>query len=183
MDNGEVVPAASPHEASSGAPDPPAGKATALRRAAADLLCGAIFIAFGLFFGVLAVTYDVGTPFQMGPGFFPLVLGTILTLLGVLIAVSGLFNEEETPLGVVPWRAIVLLPLAFIFFGLTVRNLGVVLSLLVTTLLATYASQRTGVIEGMLIAAGLTVASVLIFIVGLQLRLPLFGPWLSFLGL
>jgi hypothetical protein len=30
------------------------------------------------------------------------------------------------------------------------------------------------------IAAGLTVLSVLIFVVALQLRLPLFGPWLPF---
>jgi hypothetical protein len=30
------------------------------------------------------------------------------------------------------------------------------------------------------IAAGLTVLSVLVFVLALQLRLPLFGPWLSF---
>jgi hypothetical protein len=30
------------------------------------------------------------------------------------------------------------------------------------------------------VAAGLTVASTLIFVVGLQLRIPLVGPWLSF---
>jgi len=30
------------------------------------------------------------------------------------------------------------------------------------------------------VAVGLTVASTLIFVVGLQLRLPLLGPWLRF---
>ena len=161
----------------------PADKRDALRRASAEILCGGIFVAFGLSFAVIALTYDVGTPFQMGPGFFPLMLGGLLTLLGVLIMGSGFTKHEDSPIGIVPWRALVLLPSAFIFFGLTVRGLGVVPALFVTTLLAAFASERTSVISGIAIAGGLTIASVLIFIVGLQLRLPLFGPWLSFLGL
>lgn len=150
----------------------------------ADILAGGIFILFGLSFAVAAMAdYEIGTPLHMGPGFLPLLLGGLLVLLGVLVAGSGFVAEREDPLGVVPWRAIVLLPIAFIFFGLTVRNLGVVASLFVTTLLAAFSSVRISLVSGLLIAAGLTVASVLIFIVGLQLRLPLFGPWLRFLGL
>ncbi len=156
----------------------------ALRKALADILAGGIFIIFGLSFAVAAmVDYDIGTPLQMGPGFLPLLLGGMLVLLGVLVVGSGFVAEREEPLGTVPWRALVFLPIAFIFFGLTVRNLGVVGSLFITILLAALSSVRISFVTAVLIAAGLTVASMLIFIVGLQLRLPLFGPWLGFLGL
>jgi hypothetical protein len=150
----------------------------------ADILAGTIFIGFGGAFAVATLAgYDIGTPFAMGPGFFPLMLGGLLVALGILVVGSGFVAERAEGLGIVPWRAIVLLPIAFIVFGLSVRNLGVVPALFVTTLLAAFASERMRVFSGLVIAVGLTVASVLIFIVALQLRLPLFGPWLDFLGL
>jgi hypothetical protein len=48
----------------------------------------------------------------------------------------------------------------------------------VTALLTALASSRTSILAAVAIAAGLTVLCVLIFVVALQLRLPLFGPWL-----
>lgn len=155
----------------------------ALRKALADVLAGGVFICFGAAFAATAATYEVGTPFRMGPGFFPLILGVVLVILGVLVVGSGFVAEREETLTIVPWRAIILLSIAFIFFGLTIRNLGVVPALFVTILLSTFASERMSVVAGFTIAIGLTVLSVVIFIVLLQLRLPLFGPWLRFLGL
>ncbi len=154
-----------------------------LRKALPDVLVGAMFIGFGLFFAVGALTYEVGTPFAMGPGFFPLTLGSVLVVLGLLIVGSGFAADKEGIIGPVPWRGIVLVTLAFLFFGLTVRGLGVVPSLFITTLLTAFGSERMGVVNALLIAAGLTAVSVVIFIFGLQLNLPLFGPWLDVLGL
>lgn len=147
-----------------------------------DIFAGGIFVAFGLFFAVSSLTYQIGTPFQMGPGFVPLLLGAALVVLGVVIAGSGFVGETEHSIGSVPWRAVILLTIAFIFFGLTIRNLGVVPALFFTTLLAAFASERMGVVSALVIAVALTVTSVVIFVVLLQLRLPLFGPWLGFLG-
>ena len=67
-----------------------------------------------------------------------------------------------------------------LFFGLTVRGLGLVPATAVTALLTALASYRTGILAAVAIAAGLTVLCVLIFVLALQLQLPLFGPWLSF---
>ena len=152
------------------------------KRAVTDLLAGLIFVAFGLAFAVTSLTYDLGTPLRMGPGYFPLVLGGILVVLGLLIVGKGLVAGagEEGRLGSVPWRALVLIVLAVLFFGMTVRGLGVVPATAVTALLTALASYRTGILAAMAIAAGLTVLSVLIFVLALQLRLPLFGPWLPF---
>lgn len=152
----------------------------ALRKALPDILAGSIFMAFGLFFAVTSTTYEVGTPFQMGPGFFPLLLGGVLVLLGILVVGSGFVAEREEEVGTIPWRAVVLIPIAFVFFGLTVGGLGLVPTLFITTLLAAFASERVPVLTALAIAVGLTVVSVVIFVVALQLRLTLFGPWLAF---
>jgi hypothetical protein len=50
----------------------------------------------------------------------------------------------------------------------------------VTALLTALASYRTGILAAVAIAAGLTVLCVLVFLLALQLRLPMFGPWLWF---
>ena len=152
------------------------------KRAATDILAGLIFVAFGLAFAITSLSYEMGTPLRMGPGYFPLALGGILVLLGLLIMGKGFIPGAgaEERLGSVPWRALFLIVLAVLFFGLTVRGLGLVPATAVTALLTALASNRTSILAAVAIAAGLTALSVLIFVVALQLRLPLFGPWLPF---
>jgi hypothetical protein len=150
------------------------------KRAVTDILAGLIFVVFGLAFAITSLSYELGTPLRMGPGYFPLALGGILVLLGLLIVGKGLIanaNAEEL-LGSVPWRALLLIVLAVLFFGLTVRGLGIVPATAVTALLTALASYRTGILAAVAIAAGLTVLCVLVFLLALQLRLPMFGPWL-----
>ena len=151
------------------------------KRAVTDILAGLIFVAFGLAFSIASLRYEVGTPLRMGPGYFPLALGGILVLLGLLIVgkrfISG-SGDEGRP-GSVPWRALFLIVLAVLFFGLTVRGLGLVPATAVTALLTALASSRTSILAAVAIAAGLTALCVLIFVLGLQLQLPLVGPWLS----
>lgn len=150
-----------------------------MQRARKDLLAGAVFAGFGLAFAITSTTYDIGTPLRMGPGFFPLVLGGILVVLGVSIAVKGLVAGEGGDVGPVPWRALVLLVAAILFFGFTVRDLGLAPALFVSVLLAALAGRGVRIVPAVVIAASLTALSVLIFVVLLQLRLPLVGPWLG----
>jgi hypothetical protein len=115
----------------------------------------------------------------MGPGYFPVVLGGCLVVLGVLVAIEGFVGGEKGEIGPVPWRAMVLILGPIMFFGFTVRGLGLVVSLFVTVLAASFASRRTSVASAFLIAIGLTVACVVIFTEALGLPVPLFGPWLT----
>jgi hypothetical protein len=149
-------------------------------RAVTDILAGLIFVAFGLAFAITSLSYEIGTPLRMGPGYFPLALGGILVFLGLLIAAKGFISSSsaEGRLGSVPWRALFLIVLAVLFFGLTVRGLGIVPATAVTALLTALASHRTGILTAVAIAAGLTVLCVLVFLLALQLPLPMFGPWL-----
>ena len=150
-----------------------------MRGSRKDLLAGVTFVAFGLAFAVTASTYELGNALRMGPGYFPLVLGGLLVLLGVLIAIKGFVAGEGDEFGPVPWKAGVLLVGALLFFGFTVRGLGLVPALLVTVFLSAMAGRGVRVRPAVVIAAALTVLSVAIFVFMLQLRLPLLGPWLG----
>lgn len=150
-----------------------------MSRTLKDVLAGLVFIGFGLAFAILALGYDLGTPVQVGPGGFPLVLGSILVLLGGLIAVKGTIEGEAEPIGVIPWRALGLVIGSVVVFALTVRGLGVIPATFVTTLMAGFASVRARLIPTVAIGVGLTAVSVLVFIVALGVRLPLIGPWLG----
>ena len=131
-------------------------------------------------FVVGSLSYELGAPLRMGPGYFPLLVGAILAALGLAIVVKGLIAGELLPFGAIPWRAVIAITLALLFFGFTVRGLGFVPTSAVTALLTALASARVRLLTAVAVAAGLTVASTLIFVVGLQLRLPLWGPWLPF---
>jgi len=150
------------------------------RRSFPDLLAGGVFVLIGGAFAVGSLSYEMGTPLRMGPGYFPLVVGGIVAALGLGIIVKGLIAGEDITFGTIPWRAIAVIVLAVVFFGFTVRRLGFVPTSAVTALLTTFASPRVRPLMAVAIAAGLTMASTLIFVVGLQLRIPLFGPWLPF---
>ena len=123
--------------------------------------------------------YELGSPLRMGPGYFPLVVGAILVALGLAVVVKGLVAGEVIAFGPVPWRAVAVITLAVVFFGLTVRRLGFVPTSAVTALLTTLASRHIRLAAAVAVAAGLTMVSTLVFVVGLQLRIPLWGPWLS----
>jgi hypothetical protein len=144
-----------------------------------DLLAGAVFVFFGLAFAVTASTYEVGTALRMGPGYFPLVLGGMLVVLGILIAAKAFVAGESDEFGPIPWKAAALLVAALLFFGFTVRGLGLVPAVFVAVFLSAMAGRGARLLSAALIAGSLTALSILIFVTTLQLRLPLFGPWLQ----
>ncbi|MEO3890433.1 tripartite tricarboxylate transporter TctB family protein [Nonomuraea sp. B5E05] len=150
------------------------------RRSFPDVLAGGIFILLGGAFVVGSLGYELGTPLRMGPGAFPLLVGMLVAALGLAIVIKGLIAGEAIVFGRIPWRAVGVITLALVFFGFTVRGLGFVPASAVTALLTTLASSRVRLLTAVAVSAGLTVAGTLIFVVGLQLRLPLWGPWLGF---
>jgi hypothetical protein len=140
-----------------------------------DLLAGGIFVLIGGVFVAGSLGYDRGTPLRMGPGYFPLLVGVVVVVLGLAVVVKGLIAADDVTFGPVPWRAVGLIVSAVVFFGFFVRRLGFVPTSFVTALLTALASRRVRPLTALAVAAGLTAAATLIFIVGLQLRLPLWG--------
>jgi hypothetical protein len=150
------------------------------RRSFPDVLAGGVFVLIGGAFVVGSLGYELGTPLRMGPGAFPALVGGAVIALGLAIVIKGLIAGEVVSFGPIPWRAVTVIVLAVLFFGFTVEGFGFVPTSAVTALLTTLASSRVRPLTAVAVAAGLTVAGTLIFVIGLQLRIPLWGPWLGF---
>ncbi len=146
----------------------------------ADALAGLVFILFGLLFGVQSLGLEIGTAFRMGPGYFPLVLSGILLLLGGLIIATAIHDRGSEGIGTLAWRGAFFILPAPIFFGLTVRGLGFVPAVFLTTLVAALASGKVRLHWALLLAAAVTLFGTLVFSYGLGLPFRRFGPWLSF---
>ena len=144
-----------------------------------NLLAGALFVAIGGWFAASAlISLPVGTAQQMGPGYFPLALASVLIVLGVALAVQGV-GRPTVALGNIPWRGVVLILAAPLLFALFIERLGIAPAVFFVVLLACFASRRMTVVRALAIAATLALLCVLIFKLGLGIPAPTFGRWLG----
>jgi hypothetical protein len=143
-----------------------------------DFWCGLLLIAVSAIFAVGLIGLPIGTAFRMGPGYFPMVLMILLAFLGLLILINGV-RLEGPPIGTVSLRSILLISMPIIFFGLTLRGLGLVLSLGITVFATTFAYRNWNASVAIATTLALIAASILIFVYGLGLPLSLFGPWVG----
>jgi hypothetical protein len=148
-----------------------------------DAAAGALFILLGLGFGLNAyLGLELGTALRMGPGYFPLVLSGILFVLGLAIVLRSI-NSVQSDWGHFAWRGLFLITLAPVLFGATLRGLGLVPALTIVAFIASFASQRVGVLLALALTAGLVLFCVAVFSWGLGLPIQLFGPWMRVVGL
>ncbi|KQV81577.1 tripartite tricarboxylate transporter TctB family protein [Rhizobium sp. Root1220] len=144
-----------------------------------NALCGAVFVALGGFFVYQSLTLELGTALRMGPGYFPLVLAIILMVLGAIVLVQSMRLEGE-PIGPIAVRGMAFILPAPVFFGLTVRGLGFIPSLFLAALIAAFASTRMKAPMAVVLAAAITLFSVIVFSYALGLPFTRFGPWVRF---
>jgi Tripartite tricarboxylate transporter TctB family len=142
----------------------------------ADMVAGVIFVAFGLFFGLQSWGLEMGTTLKMGPGYFPLVLSVLLVGLGIGVLIGGM-KTAGAPIGTLALRGMLFILPAPVFFGLTVRGMGFVPSIFLTTLIACFATTRMKPLQAFLLAAGVTVFSTVVFVWALGLPFRTLGPW------
>jgi hypothetical protein len=144
-----------------------------------NAICGALLTAAGAFFAFQSLGLEIGTALRMGPGYFPLVLSTVLILLGIVILVQAVRVQGE-PIGPLAWRGMLFILPAPVFFGLTVRGLGFAPALFLTAFIACFASRRMNVVFAVILSLLLTAFSIAVFSYGLGLPFERFGPWVRF---
>jgi hypothetical protein len=143
-----------------------------------DFFSGLLFIVIAVVFGVELRELPIGTAFRMGPGYFPMVVSGLMGALGVTILINGLRTKGE-PITNVPWRGLAMIVLPVIFFGITLKGLGLIPSLAFTVFFTTLASVHWNVWVALANTVVLTVSGWLIFVKALGLPLALFGPWVG----
>ncbi|MCM2443311.1 tripartite tricarboxylate transporter TctB family protein [Agrobacterium vitis] len=141
-----------------------------------DIYAGGIFIAIAALFLLQGTAYEFGTAFQMGPGFFPVVLAGVLAIFGVITFIGGFRKAPEPAEGPVSWRALVLVCLALGIFGAGARVIGLVPVVLICTFMTAMASRKNSFIAAAVMSAVMAALCFVIFKVGLAVALPTFGP-------
>src|SRR6266700_62295 len=138
-----------------------------------DFWAGVMLIAIGGAAITIARDYTFGTSLRMGPGYFPMVLGGLLILFGLYILATGLGSSEKL---VASWslRAVIILPLSLVLFGVLMERAGFVPAMLVLIFGSATASTEFRFIEVLLFSIFLTALSVAVFVYGLGLPYPLF---------
>jgi hypothetical protein len=145
-----------------------------------DVAGGLLVVAIGAGFLLVGRELEMGTSFRMGPGYFPTLLGGLMILLGaVLTALAWRAPHQEGAFGHVPWRGLLLVVGSVLFFGLSLRGLGLAPVLALVVLASAWASQYASWRASVPLALGLAVFCVALFLRGLGLPLPTVGPWLS----
>jgi Tripartite tricarboxylate transporter TctB family len=144
-----------------------------------DLLAGLMFITIGIIFFVGAYNYSIGTAARMGPGYFPRILGGMLTVLGVLVAGVGLKNQAEWAksegIGWT-WKPVIILTLAVILFGAVLQPLGMIASIILLTFISGLAAHDKNYRELAIITVIMCLFCAGVFVWGLKLQMKLF-PW------
>jgi putative tricarboxylic transport membrane protein len=144
-----------------------------LKRFDAFNLVGAVCVTLG---GVAliagALTYPVGTLTRMGPGYFPMITGSILAMIGLgLIAESRGARSEGARIRLRPVLAVFA---ALLWWGLTIERLGLVPSTVGLVILSSLAQRQPSLRMIAATAAFLIVFAVGIFIYALAIPIAAF---------
>jgi hypothetical protein len=145
-------------------------------RAPKDFWSGLMFIAFAAAAMLAARGYNLGAAGKMGPGYFPLLLGGVLAVLGAIL-VARSFVVAGEPVGRFHLLPLAIIALGVCLFGLLIERLGLVISLTIVIVTSALASRESRVLETVALAAVLAAFSVGVFIYAL--RLP-FSIWPAF---
>lgn len=145
-----------------------------------DFWSGVMFMAIGLAFAIVVKVfeYPMGTSSRMGPGYFPFVLGIVMTLLGVAIIIES-FATEGAPVSKFAWRPLAFILGAVVIFGLIVKVAGMAASIIVLVLVSAFGGHEFKLKEVLIAGVVLSVFSVLVFVYGLKLPFPIWPSFIS----
>lgn len=135
-----------------------------------------LYIFFGLSAILIARDYGMGTAIKMGPAYFPTILGGLLVLIGTISILRSFIVPGERVTGFA-FKGLLLVTGSVLLFGLIVRGAGLAISLPLLAIISALASVNFRWVPTLIMAVGLTVFCVLVFLEGLGIPLPVIGPW------
>ena len=132
-----------------------------------DFYCGVMFLVTGVAFAWGATNYKVGEAARMGPGYFPLVLGVLMALVGVVVAMKGLGSNStgNEKIGKWAWRPLGYIISANVVFGLLLAGMpsiglpafGMVIAIYALTFIASMAQSNWGFRATLILATTLAI--------------------------
>jgi len=145
-----------------------------------DFGAGCLYLLAGGGFALGALGYRVGDAARMGPGWFPLWIGVMLAVIGLVVAAKSLQRTavpekvKRPELSSLAWVLG-----AVVLFGLLLKPAGLVVALVVLVLMSSRASHSFTWRAAAINAVLLTLFSIGVFVEGVGLQLDL---WPAFIG-
>ncbi|MDN6882203.1 tripartite tricarboxylate transporter TctB family protein [Variovorax sp. CAN2819] len=155
----------------------------------ADFFSGVMFTTVGGAFAIGATSYTIGDGARMGPGYFPLMLGILLAVLGAVIMFQAMVVEttDGDPIGKWAWK-----PLAFVLganlaFGVLLGGLpsiglpamGMIIAIYALTIISSMAGEQFRLRDVLILATILAAGSYVAFIWALKLQIQVWPTFIS----
>lgn len=133
-----------------------------------DFLAGLLFLFFGLLALYIGRDYPMGTAMRMGPGYFPAILGGLVSLLSIALLVRGLIvpGERAGGFAILP---LLLILAAVALFALTVEDLGIMVAVALVVVVSSLANGKPHWGEILMLTAIMVGLAVGVFTYGLSL--------------
>jgi hypothetical protein len=154
-----------------------------------DFFSGLMFTLVGGAFAWGATSYTIGTGARMGPGYFPLLLGIFLAVLGAFITFYSLVEhtEDGEPIGSFAWKPIVYILGSNVVFGILLAGLpkfgvppmGLIAAIYALVIIASKAGDTFKLKEVLILATILSVGSYLAFIMLLKFQMPVWPTFIT----
>ena len=154
-----------------------------------DFFSGVMFMGIGVAFAWGATNYNVGDAARMGPGYFPLMLGVLMAILGVAITFKALVVETMggDKIGKWAWKPLTFIIMANLVFGALLAGLpnikfpafGMIVAIYALTFIASIAEPGWRVKNTFILATILAVGSYLAFVLALKLQFPVWPAFIT----
>ena len=154
-----------------------------------DFFSGVMFTAVGAAFAIGATTYNVGNGARMGPGYFPLMLGVLLGILGAIIIFQSMVVEtsDGSPIGKWAWKPLKFVIGANLAFGVLLGGLpsiglpamGLIIAIYALTIISSLAGEHFKLRDVLVLATILAVGSYIAFIWALKLQIQVWPTFIS----
>ena len=142
-----------------------------------DYYGGALMMAIGIGAMVQGRHYSVGTLSRMGPGFFPVTLGAILTIVGLAIIVTARFSAPEAEGPALPpeWRGWLCIGASIVAFVVLGKYGGLVPATFAVVFISALADRENTLVSASILGLATVGVCIIVFWWALQMNFPLFG--------
>ena len=138
-----------------------------------DFWAGLMFIGFGVFFIVVAlVYYQMGSAVRMGPAYFPVLLGGLLAVLGLVVLVDSVI-ESGPPIAKFHFRPLLFIAASSLAFAYLLKPLGLVFASVALIFISAYGGHEFKWKEVAIMSVVLVIFAVLVFVKALSLPFPI----------
>ncbi len=154
-----------------------------------DFFSGLMFMGVGVAFAWGATNYTVGEGARMGPGYFPLMLGVLMAILGIVITFKALVVETVggDKIGKWAWKPLIFIILANVVFGILLAGLpslkipafGMIVAIYALTFIASMAERGWKAKNTFILATVLAIGSYVAFVLALKLQFPVWPAFIT----